>query len=67
MARNDDDFTNDFWLHVATDGLRRYAQDGGKLLVVATPEGLIIKLPDVVAENEHIHSDFAELIQVAGA
>jgi len=64
MARKiDDDFGPDFWLHVATDGMRRYAEEGGALAVVVSGDSMVVTFTGVTPDDERVHGKFAKLFQ----
>lgn len=64
MAKTtDEDFNGDFWLHVATDSLRRYVEDGGLLEVVVAEQGMVITLQGVTPDDERVHGKFARLVR----
>jgi hypothetical protein len=57
------DFDADFWLHVATDSLHRFAEQGGRVDVVVMDGSIVITLPGVTPDDERIHGNFAEMFE----
>ena len=67
MAKKaNDDFGPDFWLHVATDGMRRYAEEGGEISVVVSGDDMVVTFANVTPADERVHGKFAALFEVEG-
>ncbi len=62
---NDDDFDADFWLHVASDSLARYAESGGVLTISFTHGDLIVSVRGVTIGHEALHGRFVKMVKGA--
>ena len=59
------DFGPEFWLHVATDAMRRYAEEGGPIYVNQTEKGISVLFAGVSMANPDVHEKFAAMAAVS--
>lgn len=66
MSKKAQDYPSDLWLHIATDALARYAQNGGGVRAIEEHDGdgarIVIVLSNVEAADPRLARAFAALV-----
>ena len=59
---SDEDFGPEFWLHVASDALRHYVDDGGALVVSESADGIVVLLVGILSDCPELKQEFVDMI-----